>query len=58
MLLKEHIDDIRNNLENNMYPDETSVSDNVVRRLIHRGWGGQNIHLALWFVNILWKEEK
>ena len=37
MTLKEHIDAIHDNLEKDMYRGEASVSDNIVRRLVHGG---------------------
>ncbi len=39
MTLKEHIDDIREGLETNHYPDEAAVSQGIVLRLLNvLGW--------------------
>ena len=40
MTLREHIDDIRNKLKEGQFTNEATVSDDIVRRLLHDplGW--------------------
>ena len=40
MTLQEHIDDIRNKLKERQFTNEATVSDDIVRRLLHDplGW--------------------
>ena len=50
MTLKEHINDIRDNLEQGLFTNEAAVSNGIVRRLLDAlDWP---IYLRLLFLNI------